>query len=195
MVDLTQSDKDHKNRLYQAIVAIVEDAHHHVRQSINRRMVQAYWQTGRLIVEHEQRGKARASYGKQQLKGLSQRLTHQFGKGFDPTNLRQMRRFYLAFPIRETVSLELSWSHYNALSRLDSLKARRWYQSVAIGLILCSQKSETVVKYSILTDSEQLFAAKYIPHLPSEEELKRELEQERRSIESRIEETRGRYDV
>jgi len=45
-----------------------------------------------------------------------------------------------------------------------------------IGLVLCSEKSEAVVKYSVLADQEQLFAAKYLPYLPSEEELERELE-------------------
>jgi hypothetical protein len=55
-----------------------------------------------------------------------------------------------------------------------------------IGLILCSQKSEAVVKYSVLTDSEQLFAAKYLPYLPSEEELKRELEMERLKVQAQL---------
>ncbi|MEN9868438.1 MAG: hypothetical protein RL748_4028 [Pseudomonadota bacterium] len=48
-----------------------------------------------------------------------------------------------------------------------------------IGLILCSQKSEAVVKYSVLTDNAQMFAAKYLAYLPSEAELKQELERER----------------
>lgn len=51
-----------------------------------------------------------------------------------------------------------------------------------IGLILCSQKSETVAKYSVLTDSKQLFASKYLPYLPTEEELRRELERERAAL-------------
>jgi len=55
-----------------------------------------------------------------------------------------------------------------------------------IGLILCSQKSEAVVKYSVLTDSEQLFAAKYLPYLPTEAELKHELEQERLKIQAKL---------
>ena len=254
---------------------------------------------------------------------------------FNVTNLRSMRRFYLAFPIRETVSLELSWSHYNALSRVESASARDWYQQEAvtqnwsvralerqisklyyerllaskdkalveqeaktqtealaesvhdylrdpyildflnlqdktyqeseleqaiisniqqfllelgkgfafverqqrirfddedfyidlvfynfklkcfllvdlklgklkhqdvgqmdtyvrlydeqhkgdddnptIGLVLCSEKSEAVVKYSVLADKKQLFSAKYLPYLPTEEELKQELERE-----------------
>ncbi len=51
-----------------------------------------------------------------------------------------------------------------------------------IGLILCSQKSEAVAKYSVLTESKQLFASKYLPYLPSEDELRRELERERAAI-------------
>lgn len=48
-----------------------------------------------------------------------------------------------------------------------------------IGLVLCSEKSEAVVKYSVLAEQKQLFAAKYLLYLPTEEELKRELERER----------------
>jgi len=64
-----------------------------------------------------------------------------------------------------------------------------------IGLILCSQKSEAVVKYSVLTGSEQLFAAKYMHYLPSEEELKRELERDREKVELKIEEARSLYRI
>ncbi len=51
-----------------------------------------------------------------------------------------------------------------------------------IGLILCSEKSEAVAKYSVLTGNQQLFASKYLPFLPSEEELRKELERERRLL-------------
>ena len=54
-----------------------------------------------------------------------------------------------------------------------------------IGLILCSKKSEAVAKYSVLADNEQLFASKYLPFLPSEEELRQELERERRLLSER----------
>jgi predicted nuclease of restriction endonuclease-like (RecB) superfamily len=53
-----------------------------------------------------------------------------------------------------------------------------------IGIILCADKSETVVKYSILQDSEKLFATKFMPYLPTEEELAREIESERKQLES-----------
>ncbi len=55
-----------------------------------------------------------------------------------------------------------------------------------IGLILCSQKSEAVVKYSVLTDSKQMFAAKYMPYLPSEEELRQELERGRALVQEQL---------
>lgn len=303
---------------------------------VNTAMVQTYWQIGKLIVEDEQNGKTRADYGKQVLANLAKELQREFGKGFDISNLRKMRAFYLAFPIRDAVRLELSWTHYRILLRVENIKAREWYlnecaeqhwsaralerqisvlyyerllssqnqlpvkteaqtnttnlqvpvkdylrdpyildflnlphQSVlesdieqglidnlqkfllelgkgfafvsrqqriatedqdfyidlvfynfklkcfvlvdlklgklshqdvgqmdtytriydqhkksqddnpTLGLILCSEKSAAVAKYSVLTDSQQLFAAKYLAYLPSEEELAKELQRER----------------
>lgn len=52
-----------------------------------------------------------------------------------------------------------------------------------IGIILCSQKNEAVAKYSVLKDSRQLFASRYVTFLPTEEELKAEIEKDREIIE------------
>lgn len=325
--------------LFIAIAKVIDQARQQVKQTVNQQMVLAYWHIGRLIVEQEQHGQERAEYGKQQLEQLSKRLKTDFGKGFDITNLRNMRRFYLSFPIWETLSLELSWSHYNLLARLENPRAREWYMREAkqqswsvralerqigvlyyerllaskdkqpveheaqkktqqllespqdylrdpyildflnlqdktyqesdleqaiisnlqqfllelgkgfafverqqrirtndgdyfidlvfynfhlkcfllidlkmhklshqdvgqmdmyvrmyeeqkrrtddnptIGLILCSEHNHTVAKYSVLNESKQLFASKYLTELPSEEELKRELERERNAL-------------
>ena len=62
-------------------------------------MVEAYWNIGRVIVEEEQKGKKRADYGRFLIKELSERLTKDFGKGFDEKNLWYMVKFYNAFPI------------------------------------------------------------------------------------------------
>lgn len=331
------------NPLLQGIRQIIQEAKTQVQRAVNSAMVQAYWQVGRLIVEEEQQGEARAAYGKQQLESLAEHLTSEFGKGFDISNLRRMRTFYQAFPIQGTLCPELSWSHYRKLIRVDNPAARHWYMQEAIeqswsvrtlerqmnvlyyerllsskdkvavqqeaqekiqplqaevkdflrdpyvldflnlpsnqylendleqgiidnlqnfllelgkgfafvarqqrittedqdfyidlvfynfklkcfllidlkldklthqdvgqmdsyiriydqhkkstddnptiGLILCSQKSEAVVKYSVLTDSKQMFAAKYLPHLPSEEELRKELERERVIVQEQL---------
>lgn len=348
---MTSGDLDSQTSwqsLVNQIAQVIEHGRHQVKQSVNTVMVQCYWETGRLIVEHEQNGQLRAAYGKQQLQSLSVMLTRRLGKGFDVTNLRNMRRFYDAFPKRETLSLVLSWSHYNALARIDNKNARKWYleecvsqnwsvralerqisklyyerllasqnknlvtaeaktqtESLAenaqdylrdpyildflnlqdktyqeseleqaiisnlqsfllelgkgfafverqqrirfndedfyidlvfynfklkcfllvdlklgrikhqdvgqmdtyirlydeqrkgnddnptIGLVLCSEKSEAVVKYSVLAEQKQLFAAKYLPYLPTEEELKRELEREREQAMDRLKKLEG----
>ncbi len=52
-----------------------------------------------------------------------------------------------------------------------------------IGIILCSKKNEAIARYSVLKESKQLFASKYMLYLPTEEELRRELERERKLIE------------
>ncbi|WP_323845965.1 DUF1016 N-terminal domain-containing protein [Microbulbifer magnicolonia] len=122
MNNLPQSDD-----LFEEISQLVEQARHQVQRSVNTAMVQTYWHIGRLILEHEQRGERRAAYGKGQLKQLSERLTNRFGKGFDITNLRNMRRFYDAFPIRDAVRPELSWTHYRTLLRVENPSARDWY--------------------------------------------------------------------
>ena len=316
--------------------SLLKQSRQQLQQNINTAMVHTYWQVGRLIVEQEQQGSERAAYGKQVLKQLSIVLTAEFGKGFDSSNLRNMRSFYLIFPKYDAVRHKLSWTHYRSLIRIDNDLARQWYLSEAIsqnwsaraldrqisslyydrllssqdkspveqeaqektaelavtqkdflrdpyifdflnlphqslveseveqalidnlqkfllelgkgfafverqqristedqdfyidlvfynfklkcfllidlkigklnhqdvgqmdtyrrmydqlkkeaddnptiGLILCSEKSEAVAKYSVLADGKQLFASKYLPYLPTEEELRKELERER----------------
>ena len=73
----------------------------------------------------------RADYGKAVLRNLSQRLTKEFGKGFDESNLRYMRLFYKTFPICDTLRHELSWSHYRRLISVENSDARLWYMNEA----------------------------------------------------------------
>lgn len=84
--------------LYREICSVLEQARAGAYRAVNAAMVQAYWHIGRLIVEHEQGGRHRAGYGEALLVDLSQRLTADFGRGFDARNLRYMRQFYLTFP-------------------------------------------------------------------------------------------------
>ena len=333
---MSQSMPNNLSALVEPIAQIIEQARGQVRQAVNSAMVHSYWHIGEMIVEHEQQGASRAEYGTQQLKRLSMQLTERLGKGFDVTNLRNMRAFYQAFSNRDALRPELSWTHYRSLLRIDNPSARQWYLHEAIsqnwsaraldrqisklyyerllasqdkaiveteakahteplaenvkdylrdpyildflnlqdktyqeseleqaiisniqqfllelgkgfafverqqrirfadedffidlvfynfklkcfllvdlklgklkhqdigqmdtyvrlydeqhkssddnptiGLVLCSEKSEAVVKYSVLSEQKQLFSAKYLPYLPTEEQLKHELERER----------------
>ena len=91
-----------------------------------------YWEIGRIIVEDEQQGKSKAEYGKATLKNLSKQLTLEFGAGFDESNLRNIRQFYLAFQKRDALRHELSWTHYRIISRLENEQLRLQYINHAI---------------------------------------------------------------
>ncbi len=117
--------------LYLSVREILVEARSSVQRSINFAMVKAYWSIGQLIVEDEQKGEKRASYGKALLKDLSTSLTAEFGRGFDPSNLRNMRGFYLAFPNCDALRHELSWTHYRFMLRVESYSARAWYMNEA----------------------------------------------------------------
>ncbi len=95
-------------------------------------MVQAYWNIGRLIVEEEQRGKQRAEYGRYLIKELSIKLTKDYGKGFTERNIRNIRAFYLIFPIWHAVRAELTWTHYRLLLPIENEKARIFYMNEAV---------------------------------------------------------------
>ena len=86
---------------------------------------------GKQIVETQGNTK-RAEYGTSLLKYLSERLTQDFGKGFDESNLRYIRQFYLTFPIRDTLRHELSWSHYRLIMKVDCETARNFYMDECI---------------------------------------------------------------
>ena len=86
------------NKLYADVSEILANARKRAYTAVNFAMVESYWLIGQQIVEHEQHGEARADYGKGLLKELAARLTTDFGKGFDESNLRYMRLFYRCFP-------------------------------------------------------------------------------------------------
>ena len=186
------------------VAQIIRQARQTAYRAVNFAMVLAYWNIGKLIVEDELHWN-RADYGKAVLKNLSERLTVEFGKGFDESNLRYMRLFYKTFPICDTLRHELTWSHYRRLISVENEQARLWYMNEAadgvwstrqldsyirmfdalykneddnptLGIILCSQKSEAIVKYSVLNEGKQIFASRYKLYLPTEEEFKRMLE-------------------
>jgi len=107
---------------------IIENARGNIARAVNTEMVIAYWYIGKEIINEEQKGKARAQYGESILERLSERLTAEFGKGFDDSNLWNMRKFYQMYPILDAVSRELSWTHYRILMRVEKSAARSFYE-------------------------------------------------------------------
>ena len=116
---------------YRSTRGYVIEAQRQVYMAVNAAMVAAYWNIGKAIYESCGEND-RAAYGKQVLKYISERLTAEFGRGFSVQGLRNMRQFYLTFPIRSTLRSELSWSHYRLLMRIPDEKARSFYIEEAV---------------------------------------------------------------
>ena len=90
------------NEFYKNVKEVLEEARKRVYRNIQSEMVLAYWQIGKMIVE-KQGGEARAQYGDGLIKELSIQMTKDFGKGFTITNIKYMRKFYLAFQKSHTL--------------------------------------------------------------------------------------------
>lgn len=130
------------------VVDMMEAARRATARSVNAIMTATYWEIGRRIVELEQRGESRAEYGKQIIERLSKDLSDRFGRGFQKSNLFQMKSFYLTYShvgasfapefltpeIFQTVSgkFPLPWSHYVKLLSVKSPEARSFYEQEAL---------------------------------------------------------------
>lgn len=143
--------------LLKNIRTLIGRSRNDIVNTINTKMVETYFEIGKMIVEYEQSGKQRAQYAANTLKDLSLKLTKEFGKGFSVDNLENMRKFYSTYKISETVSrksvtskktsqksetvsrklqqqasFKLSWSHYVLLLRIENNNERSFYEKEAI---------------------------------------------------------------
>ena len=118
--------KNKYTQLLDSIGLTIEQARQNAIKAVNTELVKANWEIGRHIVEFEQHGQQRAEYGSELLTRLSKDLGQRYGKGFGRHNILDMRRFYLAYQKRQTVSAKLSWSHYIALISISDKKARKF---------------------------------------------------------------------
>jgi len=112
------------------IKTILAQARQKAYVAINTAMVEAYWKIGERIVLEEQSGKDRAEYRKELIKSISKELTAEFGKGFSPRTIWEIRQFHLLFPdfeIVRTLSAQLTWSHFQRVLKVSNEKARMYY--------------------------------------------------------------------
>jgi len=130
------------SELYNKVIKLLNEARNTVIRSVNQTMVLTYYQIGKIITIEEQKGRARAEYGKQLLIELSKKLKNEFGKGFSVDNLENMRKLYLTYSKPETLSrkskkeksetlsriFKLSWSHYLKLMRIKDENERNFYE-------------------------------------------------------------------
>ena len=151
---------DELDAQYQSIFgdvsSIIDEARQTAARSVNAVMTAAYWMIGQHIVEFEQGGKERAEYGTALVERLAVDLTKRFGRGFSVRTVWQMKAFYLAWSIPQTVSAEskssenlqtasvessltsiasrfpLPWSAYVRLLSVKNINAREFYETEAL---------------------------------------------------------------
>ena len=110
------------------IRGIMNTARRNVAKQVNSELLAAYWNIGRVIVEHEQDSNERAEYGKETMRQLSKMLTREFGKGFSLSNLYNMRQLYIDYPIFQSVTGKLTWTHYCELLSISDREKRSFYE-------------------------------------------------------------------
>ncbi len=114
--------------LLENIKKLVESARREAFKSINIITLQTHREIGRLIVEEEQKGIARAGYGDFIVTNLAKELTKFYGRGFSRSNLFAMKKFYLLYEKVQTLSGLLSWSHYTLLLQISDENERKFYE-------------------------------------------------------------------
>jgi len=130
MKKVKSKDIQKDNSFITQIKDIIVTARQKAYTAVNSAMVEAYWLIGKRIVEEEQQGNERATYGEEIIKTLSVELTKEFGSGFGIRNLWDFRKFYLNFQesgIMHTLCAQLSWSHIRLIMRVENKDAQKYY--------------------------------------------------------------------
>lgn len=124
-------NKEYKELLSKIGLAFLQ-ARENAVKAINAELTLSNWNTGKYIIEYEQKGKVKAEYGKELLNQLSKDLTKQYGKGFSRSGLVYMRLFYIQYPKGVTAQHLLSWSHYYELLKIKESTERTFYENQSI---------------------------------------------------------------
>ena len=110
---------------------IIEESKRKVVSYVNTTLLFMYWNIGKRIVEY-QGGKERAKYGDKLIEKLSIELTNEYGSGFDKRNLWLMKQFYTYYSKVNSVSSQLSWTHYKRIITVKNPLARDYYINEAV---------------------------------------------------------------
>ena len=118
-------------KLHDEISAIYIASQQKAARALDQISSEAHWQIGERIVTVEQDNAIRAQYGDHLLERLSTSLTKKHGNGFSITNLKNMRKYYRAFPIRQPVA-ELGWTKQCILLSIENEGLRKKYEKKAV---------------------------------------------------------------
>jgi predicted nuclease of restriction endonuclease-like (RecB) superfamily len=117
--------------LINSIGSTLQKARQNAIKAVNNELVKANWEIGQYIVEYEQQGKEKADYGSALLSNLAKDLKSKYGKG-SKSSIYLCRQFYIKYPIFQTVSGKLSWSHFAELLTVSDDMARSFYEQQSV---------------------------------------------------------------
>ena len=119
---------------FDKVAALIEQARAHVGRTADLTMCVTYYEIGRMIVEEEQGGKARADYGRGLLKELSHYLSSRFGKGFSETTMKNARKFYQVYApsIQQTMFEELMGGEKRQAMLAEFIDDKAWEKRQAM---------------------------------------------------------------
>ena len=129
---LTNLQKVIIKNLEQQIIEIIDGSRNKIYQFVNNELLLTYWNIGKIISEQENAHEINEQTARSLILDLSKRLTIKHGKGFSRSNLFNMRRFFIFYPDVQTLSGQLSWSHYCELVTLNDNFKRSFYEKEII---------------------------------------------------------------
>ena len=127
IMDSVERNKGY-DQLISSVGLLLEKARKEVYSKVNEILVKTYWEIGRMIVSYERNTGMEAGYGSKLFENVARDLRRKYGLGFSRSNVIYMRLFYLKYPKSQTLSDQLSWSHYIELLMLDDDLERGFYE-------------------------------------------------------------------
>ncbi|MBI4453348.1 hypothetical protein HY636_01775 [Candidatus Woesearchaeota archaeon] len=127
-----KTDKRNYQHLILKIGRILELGRTKAIYAVNTILVNTYWEIGKQIVEYEQRVGENVGYGSKLFERIAFDLKNRYGKGFSRSNVIYMRIFYLKYQKSQTLSDQLTWSHYVELLEIDEDLERNFYEKECI---------------------------------------------------------------
>ena len=115
-------------QLLQRVGKTLHRGRQRVAAALKKDSVITYWEIGRDIIEYEHGGKEKADYGTNVLSRLARDLTERYGRGFSRSNVVYMRKLYMTYPNSQTLSDQLSFSHYIELLKIEDDLERSFYE-------------------------------------------------------------------
>ena len=146
--------KDSPPDITLAVKEIILQARTNIATTVNRELLSAYWQIGKLISTRPQSENLDKISDRTFMLSLSKNLTDELGRGFSRSNLINMKKFYENYADGQTVSDRLSWSHYCELLAVSDIDARSFYEKECLNSLPDKEQLIKQVEYVLSQNDE-----------------------------------------